>query len=344
MKTGIRTNVLATALLFALALPAFAQQAHDHAAMQMQQTGDADDTTAQTEPTSEDGMSHGASDHAGMDHAAMGHGSMDHASMKHDAMDHSQMDHAAMGHAGMDHAAMNDTTTQPREPIPTITDADRAAAFPDLHMHDMHTPSFNSYVLLDRLEGWNRDGGSGQAWEASAWFGGDINRLWLRSEGEREGGRTHAADLDVLYGHAISPWWDLLAGVRQQFRPDGSTWAALGVQGLAPYKFEVAATLYFGERSNSLLKLEAEYDVLLTHRLILQPKIETTFVLSGDAARSDGDTAEAGLRLRYEITRRFAPYIGWEHERRFGDGADVAREHGEPVRESRFVAGVRIWF
>lgn len=331
----MKTTVLAAALLSALALPAFARQhahdVHDHAAMQSQtQADDAEDTATQTGPASGDGMKHGVSDHAGMDHGTM----------HHDAMDH-----AAMGHAGMDHAAMDHASMQPREPIPAVTEADRAAAFPDLHMHAAHSPGINSYVLLDRLEGWKRDAGSGQAWEASAWIGGDIDRLWLRSEGEREGGRTHASDLDVLYGHAISPWWDLLAGARQQFRPDGSTWAALGVQGLAPYKFEVAATLYLGEGGDGLLKLEAEYDVLLTNRLILQPRIEATLALDRRSAeRGDGDAAEAGLRLRYEITRRFAPYVGWEHERRFGDGADAAREHGEPLRESRFVAGVRIWF
>lgn len=318
----MKTPALAAALLSALALPAFAQQhahaAHDHAAMQAQ----ADDkgTDPQSEAARADDTPHDASgEHAGMDHAAMRHGTMD---------------HAAMGHAA----------APPREPIPEPTAADRAAAFPALHLHAAHSPGFNRYVLVDRLEGWDRDGGSGQAWEASGWIGGDIDRLWLRSEGERERGHARSADLELLYGHAISPWWDLLAGVRQQFRPDGSTWAALGVQGLAPYKFETSATLYFGEHGDSLLKLQAEYEVLLSNRLILQPRIEGTFALGGDAARSDGDRLAAGLRLRYEISRRFAPYLGWEHERRFGDGADAARAHGERLQDGRWVAGVRIWF
>ncbi|MFT4246648.1 MAG: copper resistance protein B [Pseudomonas sp.] len=321
MKTILATTALATALLSALAQPAFAQQhahaSHDHAAMQAQADDEdkaEDDTDAQAEAASTDDKQHDASQHA------------------------------AMGHAGMDHAATSDATAQPRMPIPQVTDADRAAAFPPTHTHT-HASSINRYVLVDRLEGWDRDGSGGQAWEASAWIGGDIDRLWLRSEGEREDGRTHAADLEALYGHAISPWWDLLAGVRQQLRPDGSSWAAFGVQGLAPYKFETSAMFYLGERGEALLKLEAEYEVLLSNRLILQPRIETTFALDRDSAEhSDGDSLEAGLRLRYEISRRFAPYVGWEHERRFGDGADVARAHGESVRESRFVAGVRVWF
>ncbi|WP_140727133.1 copper resistance protein B [Pseudomonas sp. Hp2] len=322
----MKTRALATALLASLAIPAFAQQhdqhRHDHAAMRPQaNAGDAG------HPMPAPDAEHDPSQHGAIDHGAMNHDGMDHAAMD-------PLDHAAMGH----------TSATPREPIPAVTAADRAAAFPALHAHAGHAPGLNSYVLVDRLEGWNRDAGSGQAWEASAWIGGDIDRLWLRSEGERDSGRTHDSELEALYGHAISPWWDLLAGVRQQFRPEGSTWAALGVQGMAPYKFEVAATLYFGNGGDGLLKLEGEYDVLLTNRLILQPRLETTFALAGDAGRNGGDVLEAGVRLRYEIARRFAPYIGWEHERRFGGGADAAREHGESLRDSRFVAGVRIWF
>lgn len=323
----MKTTAPTAALLLALATPAFAQQ-HVHAPAATQSDAQADDTKdAGTQ--ADDDIEHAASGHHGMDHGAMKQGAMD---------------HATMGHAAVDQAAMGHASTQPREPIPAVTEADRAAAFPVLHTHATHSPGLNSYVLLDRLEGWDRDAGSGQAWEASAWIGGDIDRLWLRSEGERDGGRTASSELEALYGHAISPWWDLLAGVRQQFRPDGSTWAALGVQGLAPYKFELATTLYLGEGGSGLLRLEGEYDVLLSNRLILQPRIETTLALAGDAARRDGDGVTAGLRLRYEIDRRFAPYLGWEHERRFGDGADAARAQGEPVRESRFVAGVRVWF
>ncbi len=204
------------------------------------------------------------------------------------------------------------------------------------------------YLLVDRLEGWDRDAGSGQAWEINGWYGGDLHRLRLRSEGEREGGRTHAADAELLYGRAISPWWEWVAGLRQDFAPGASrTRAALGFQGLAPYKFEVSATAYIGGGSGAALRLEGEYTLLLTSRWILQPRLEANFSAREDARRGEGgglDSASAGLRLRYEVSRRFAPYIGWEHERRFGDAARFGEAEGEPSRASRFVAGVRFWF
>ena len=262
-------------------------------------------------------------------------------SSQRDDVDHSQMDHSQMDHS-------QPVSSQPREPIPTPTAADLAAAFPPLRTHHLHDSGPFAYVLVDRLEGWNRDAGSGQAWEVDAWFGGDIHRLRLRSEGERGQGRTDAADVELLYSRSISPWWDVVAGVRQDFVPGPSlTRAAIGVQGLAPYKFEVDATLYFGGDSAAALKLEAEYSLLLTDRWILQPRVEGQFAAEDDRRRATGaglDTAAVGFRLRYEISRRFAPYIGWEHERRFGNAADFARSDGEADRESRFVAGLRFWF
>lgn len=253
------------------------------------------------------------------------------------------MDHAMPMDPAMPMPASGEAL--PRTPIPALTEADRAAAFPVLHSHAMHDmPGINRYLLLDRLEGWDRDRGSGQAWEASAWIGGDIDRLWLRSEGERAAGRTGSADLEALYGHAISPWWDLLLGARQQFGDGHRGWAAFGVQGLAPYKFEFAATGYLAGAGNALLKLEGEYDILLSNRLILQPKLEARFALDGDAARRDGDALQAGLRLRYEVNRQFAPYLGIEHERRFGDGLRQARRDGDALRNTRWVLGLRLWF
>ncbi len=238
----------------------------------------------------------------------------------------------------------------PREPIPVITDADRAAAFPELHHgHMAHGPTVNSLVRFNRLEGWDADRGSGQAWEGTAWIGGDVNRLWLRSSGERAGGTTEAADVEVLYGRGVSPWWDVVAGVRHDaaLGGDGRTWAAVGLQGMAPYRFEVSATAYIGTSGRTAANLEIEYEMLLTNRLILQPAIELEFNGRSDPQRHLGSgltSAEAGLRLRYEVTRRFAPYIGAVHERSFGGTADHRRQGGEPARDTRLVAGVRIWF
>lgn len=249
-----------------------------------------------------------------------------------------------MGHCTPAASAPN----EPLTPIPVPTDADRAAAFPDIAPHAMeHAPSINSMVLFDRLEAWDADHGTGQAWEASAWIGSDLNRLWLRSEGERGGGRTEASDLEVLYGRSISPWWDVVVGARQEFRPGARTWGAFGLQGLAPYLFEVSATAYVGSGGQVQATVEAEYEVLLTNRLILQPVIEATASLKDEPDELTGsglNKVEAGLRLRYEFSRRFAPYVGVVHERSFGQTSDYLQAAGGHVRDTRVVAGVRIWF
>jgi copper resistance protein B len=207
-----------------------------------------------------------------------------------------------------------DHAGSPGEPVPPVTDADRAAAFPDLAHSMEHGAGINHYVLVDRLEAVDLERGSGEAWELQGWVGGDIDRLWFRSEGERARGHTESADVELLYGHSVSPWWDLVAGVKHDFKPgDSQTWAAFGVQGMSPYKFEIEATAYLGEDGRSAASFEAEYDVLLTNRLILQPLLEVELHGKDDPRRGIGSglsTAEAGLRLRYEVTRQFAPYIG----------------------------------
>ena len=264
----------------------------------------------------------------------------DHAPMEHGT--HAPaVDHAAMGHGGL-------AGETPREPIPPITDADRAAAFPELAHGMHHAPERNSFVLFDRLEAVDLDHGRGEAWEAQAWFGSDLNRLWARSEGERERGRTEAADLELLYGRSVSPWWDVLAGVKHDFKPGESRdWAAFGVQGLAPYKFELSAPAYVGQGGATAATDEAEYEVLLTNRVILQPRMEVEAFGKDDPVRGIGSglsTVEAGLRLRYESTRRFAPYVGLVWERAYGGTADHRREDGERVEDTHVVAGLRLWF
>ncbi|WP_425491583.1 copper resistance protein B [Cognatiluteimonas sedimenti] len=270
------------------------------------------------------------------------------------------MDHSAMGHdmgtmdtggmtMPMDHGAMNmSAPTQPRTPIPALTDADRAAAEPPPADHPVHDNTVQSYVLFDRLEGWSADPGTGLAWEGQAWFGTDLNRLWLRSEGEQVDGRLESADLEVLYGHSFSPWWDVVTGVRHDFKPGGAQdFAAIGVMGLAPYKFEVAATAYLGQGGQTAARLEAEYETLFTNRLILQERVEANLYGKDDPRRGIGSglsTFEAGLRLRYEFTRRFAPYIGIVHERAFGGTADLRRAEHESTEDTRIVAGLRLWF
>jgi copper resistance protein B len=269
-------------------------------------------------------------------------------------MDHSKMGHDMGNMPGMqpmDHSAMSGMSMAPTEPIipiPVLTDADRAAAAPPPHDHPAHDNSIQSYVLFDRLEAWNADNGTGLEWEGQSWIGTDLNRLWLRSEGERVDGRTVSADLEVLYGRSFSPWWDVVTGIRHDFKPGGSQdFAAIGVMGLAPYKFEVAATGYLGESGQTAARVEVEYETLLTNRLILQPLLEVNLYGKDDPRRGIGSglsTVEAGLRLRYEITRQFAPYIGLVRERAFGTTADLRRDDGEDIDDTRLVAGFRIWF
>lgn len=217
-----------------------------------------------------------------------------------------------------------------------------------LAQHAMHGESIQRYVQFNRLEAWNADPGTGLAWEGQAWVGTDTDRLWLRSEGEQVDGLLESADLEVLYGRPVSRWWDLVAGVRHDFAPGGSRdFVAIGVIGLAPYKFEVAATAYLGQSGQSAARVEVEYETLLTNRLVLQPLVEMEINGRDDPRRGIGSglsTVEAGLRLRYEVTRRFAPYVGVVHERAFGRTADFRKDDGHAARDTRIVAGARIWF
>ncbi|WP_342245442.1 copper resistance protein B [Pseudomonas sp. OTU5201] len=278
----------------------------------------------------------------------MDHGQMQHGQMDHGAMDHSQMNHGQMNHGSMEHPQKQPGGHGSRAPIPVPTDADRAAAFPDLPPHAMHAGGINSYFLMDQLEYQDADDASVLSWDASAWIGSDINRLWLRSEGERSNGTTEEAEVQALYGRAVSPWWELVAGVRQDFKPGSpQTWAAFGAQGMPVYGLETKATAYLGESSQSAMRLEAEYDILLTNRLILQPLAEVNLYGRNDHERGVGSglaNTELGLRLRYEIVPQFAPYVGVTWNRNYGNTADFAREEGEDNDEARLVAGVRLWF
>jgi len=260
------------------------------------------------------------------------------------------MDHSQMGDLqSMDDGMMQPAApTESRTPIPALTDADRAAVFTSHAGHQVHDSALNSYFLADKLEWQNGDDASTLAWDVSGWIGGDIDRLWLRSEGERSNGKTEDAEIQALWGHAISPWWDVVSGVRQDFKPGApQTWAAFGVQGMALYNFEAEATAFLGENGQSAVRLEGDYDILLTNRLILQPTAELNVYGKNDPQRGLGSglsNTEAGLRLRYEIRREFAPYIGVTWNRTYGNTASYAREEGEDRSEARLVLGVRLWF
>lgn len=249
--------------------------------------------------------------------------------------------------AKADHSAHQKKTTEEQPTAPPVTDDDRAAAFPDVQGHAVHDDVVSYFVLFDQLE-WQTGGDNGLNWDNKGWIGRDVNRLWFRSEVESEDGRVGEAEAHVLYGRAIARWWEVVGGVRQDFRPGPArTWAAIGLQGLAPYWFEVEATAYVGESGRTALRFETEYELLLTNRLIVQPIIEVNLYGKSDPERGIGaglSTIDTGFRLRYEVRREVAPYIGVTWNRTFGKTADFAEAAGRETSGTRLAIGARIWF
>lgn len=282
-------------------------------------------------------------DHSGMQGMDPSMRGMDHSNMQ--GMDPSMSGMSGM--QGMSGPADLAPDATPRTPIPALTDADRAAAFPPgLAGHAAHDRRVHSFWLADRLE--VADGGGNGAWEGMAWIGGDTHRVWLRSEGEVGKRRVEDGRLEVLYGRSISPWWDVVGGVREDFgRGPSRTSAAFGVQGLAPYKFEAAATAYVGSSGRTSAILEGDYDTLFTNKLIMQWRSEARLYGRSDPQRGVGSglsTVEVGARLRYEINKQFAPYVGVEVSHAFGGTADLRRSEGRDTTDTRIVAGIRFWF
>ena len=205
-------------------------------------------------------------------------------------------------------------------------------------------------VFIDRLEAGFGDDGETWLWDVQGWTGGDINRFWWKSEGEGDfDGGLEDAELQALYSRALTPFWDLQAGVRQDFRPDGedATHLVLGLQGLAPHWWEIDAAAFLSTEGDLTARIEAEYDQRITRRLILQPRLEI------DASASDipeleigsgVSSVEAGLRLRYEFRKEFAPYFGVEWSRALGGAADYIEARGGEADDTRFVVGLKAWF
>ena len=240
----------------------------------------------------------------------------------------------------------------PGPDLPPVTEADREAAFPDLGDMDaqamMMEDPFNTFFLFDQLEAQDADGAGVLSWDAKGWVGRDLNRVWIRTEGEKQSGATEHAELQLLWGHTFARWWDVVAGIRHDFRPaSDQSWAAFGVQGLAPYWFDIEATLFVGDSGRAAARFEAETDLLITNRLILQPLAELNWHAEDDPERGLGSgltSAEIGLRLRYEFRREIAPYVGILWTRKLGATADLARAAGGDDSDARLVAGVRLWF
>lgn len=205
-------------------------------------------------------------------------------------------------------------------------------------------------VIIDRLEAGFGDGEETWLWDVQGWSGGDINRFWWKSEGEGDfGGDLEDVELQALYSRAVTPFWDVQVGVRQDFRPDGedTTHLVLGLQGLAPYWWEVDAAAFLSTEGDLTARVEAEYDLRITQRWILQPRFEIDASASDipDLEIGSGlSSIEAGLRLRYEFHKEFAPYVGVEWSRALGGTADYIEARGGEADDARFVVGLKAWF
>lgn len=251
--------------------------------------------------------------------------------LKQPGPDHSKMDHSRP----MTVLPVSDGSAPNDIPVP----------FPEgLHMVD--DPLLAKF-MLSQFETRPGDGDDPFVWEGEAWIGKDLNKLWLKSEGEKVGGETEEAELQVLYSHAIAPYWDIQAGVRKDFKPVNREWATLTLKGLAPYFFETDAALFIGDEGRTSIRLKAEYEIMLTQKTVLSPEIEINLYGKDDPESGIGsglsDTS-LGLRLRHEFKREFAPYIGVDWTRFYGGTADHVAEDGGDTSDVRWVAGVRIWF
>ena len=296
------------------------------------------------------GMDHGSMPPAQPAMPGMDHGSMPPTQPAMPGMDHGSMPPAQPAMSGMDHGNMQSSAPASARSAHEYADGytldSGKYALPgprQLRLADEH--SFAS-VALNRLE--RGVHGDGTAYDVKAWFGRDYERLVIKAEGDVAKGKLQDARTEVLWGHALTPFWDTQLGVRHDAGVGPArNWLAMGVEGLAPYWFDVEATLYVGDGGRTALRLGAEYDLLLTQTLHLQPSLGINAYGKRDAERDIGSgfsSSTVGLRLRYEINRQFAPYIGVEHSNKFGDTKALVRAAFEPSAETRWVAGVRAWF
>jgi len=202
---------------------------------------------------------------------------------------------------------------------------------------------------LDQLEVRRTDGKDPIVAEGHVWLGKDLNKLWLKFDAEKVGAELEELETQLLYSRAVAPYWDVQVGWRRDHKPADQTrdWLAVGLNGVAPYFFEVDAQLFFGEDSRAAARLKAEYELMFTQKLVLIPEGEVNLYSKSDPARGLGSglsDLNLGLRLNYYIRREFAPYVGVNWDRKFGDSADFARADGAPVKDSQLVLGVRAWF
>ncbi len=317
-------------------------------------------------PPKEDQAGHDGMDHGSMHHSEHKDGAqpeqIDHSSMDHGAHDSGAMDHSAMNHS--QHGAATDKSAPgaaPEDAVPARALEGPRHAADAIWGASAMAPSRENLarenggmrtgsVLIERFEAriTTDSGEDGYVWDAQAFYGGDINRFVLKTEGEGEfAGELEDAEIQALYSRAIGPFFDLQAGVRFDAEPDTRGHLVVGVQGLAPYMFHVDGALFLSDRGNITARLEGEYDQRITQRLIVQPRLEVELSAQDIPERGIGagiTKIEPGVRLRYEIEREFAPYVGIEYEAALGETADIARAAGEDPNGLKVVIGLRAWF
>ncbi|HEY9091371.1 MAG TPA: copper resistance protein B [Parasphingorhabdus sp.] len=270
----------------------------------------------------------------------------DHNTMDQDATDKGAMDHSSHQSAPAAKPSPN-SETGTANAADAIWGADAMRASRQ-ELYKSHGDMQIFWLQGDRLEYRARSGDDAYLWDVQGYYGGDINKLWFKSEGEGSFGEsTEQAEVQALYSRAITPFFDLQAGVRHDFAGPDRTHAVIGIQGLAPYMFEIDGAAFLSDKGDLTARIEAEYDQRLTDRLILQPRAEMNLSAQDIPELGIGagiDSVELGLRLRYEIKREFAPYIGIEQEWKTGNSADYARLSGEDPSVTNYVVGVRFWF
>ena len=295
-----------------------------------------------------------ADDMRGMDHSTMP--GMDMSGDKPDTsppMDGMMVDHSAMS----DMAKSGTDLPAGDAPAPAPpTDHYATRIFPAAEIERSHRAMMNEsgaqtfgFVMFNLAEYQPRSRHDGFRWDGEGWYGGDINRLTIKTEGEgRFGEGAEEAEVQALYSRAIDPYFNAQIGIRQDLvRGAQRTYATVGFEGLAPYWFEIEGALFLSDKGDVLGRFEGYYDQRITQRLILQPRVELNLAAQDVATSRIGaglSTAEVGLRLRYEIARQFAPYVGVSWERKVGQTGRYARSDGESPTSAGLVAGIRFWF
>lgn len=322
----------------------------------------AEDHSAHTDPAaqSQPPSSQGSEPVPGMDPSLMDHAHMHHsmnsaANPNSNDASHTHTDGSnapnTLNTSGHDHhAAAGELTESEREHVPPDPPSHPLADMSDEHMiqlMQMEDDAPYSLLLVDQAEWRGGDGSDAFTWDAQGFYGTDYNKVWIKTEGDHTRDQTESSN-ELLWDHLIARWWSVQAGGRID-TGSGPTrgWAALGVQGLAPYWFDIEATAYIGDEGRTAVRISAEHDSLFTQRLVLQTKLELNAYGKDDPDNAVGSglsDTELSLRLRYEFKRELAPYLGLAWVRRYGTTADLARADGDGQNEVQWMAGLRVWF